>query len=79
MAPFLVGVIRRDGLAVPAGQLSLDQRVEICVWLDRGWSYGQSGAAVDRAPSTIISAGLIVSRVEFPRGEDEVDGSTPAA
>jgi IS30 family transposase len=47
------GVIRRDALVVSGRRLSLDERVEIRVGLERGWSYRRIGVGVGRSPSTI--------------------------
>src|SRR6516165_6827426 len=49
----LGGVIRRDMLVVGGHRLSLDERVEIRIGLDRGWSYRRVGAELGRSASTI--------------------------
>jgi transposase, IS30 family len=49
----LGGVIRRDMLAVSGRRLSLEERVEIRIGLDRDWSYRQIGSVLGRAGSTI--------------------------
>jgi IS30 family transposase len=49
----LGGVIRRDMLAPTGRRLSLEERVEIRVGLERGWSYRQIGGQLGRAASTI--------------------------
>jgi IS30 family transposase len=49
----LGGVIRRDALAVAGRRLSLDERVEIRVGLERSWSYRRIGQVVGRSPSTV--------------------------
>jgi transposase, IS30 family len=49
----LGGVIRRDMLAVSGKRLSLEERVEIRIGLDRGCSYRRIGQGLDRAASTI--------------------------
>jgi IS30 family transposase len=52
LAP-LGGVIRRDVLAVSGRRLSLDERVEIRIGVERGWSYGRIGRGLGRSASTI--------------------------
>jgi transposase, IS30 family len=49
----LGGVIRKDMLAPTGRRLSLEERVEIRVGLERGWSYHRIGAELGRAASTI--------------------------
>ncbi len=49
----LGGVIRKDMLAGTGRRLSLEERVEIRLGLERGWSYRQIGAEVGRAASTV--------------------------
>jgi IS30 family transposase len=49
----LGGVIRRDMVTVTGRRLSLEERVEIRIGLDRGWSYRQMGQRLDRGASTI--------------------------
>jgi transposase, IS30 family len=49
----LGGVIRPEMLAVAGRRLSLAERVEIRVGLERGWSYRRIGAELGRAASTI--------------------------
>ena len=49
----LGGVIRADMLAVTGRRLSLAERVEIGVGLERGWSYRRIGAGLGRAASTV--------------------------
>jgi transposase, IS30 family len=49
----LGGVIRKDMLAPAGRRLSLAERVEIRVGVERGWSYRQIGAGLGRAASTI--------------------------
>jgi IS30 family transposase len=50
----LGGVIRRDMLSEGTGRrLSLAERVEIRVCLERGWSYRRIGAELGRAASTV--------------------------
>ena len=50
----LGGVIGAEMLAAASGRrLSLAERVEIRVGLDRGWSYHRIGAELSRAASTI--------------------------
>ena len=49
----LGGVIRKDMLTSTGRRLSLAERVEIRVGLERGWSYRQIGAQLGRAASTI--------------------------
>jgi transposase, IS30 family len=49
----LGGVIRADMLAATGRRLSLAERVEIRVGLERGWSCRQIGQALGRAASTI--------------------------
>jgi IS30 family transposase len=49
----LGGVIRKDMLQSTGMRLGLDERVEVRVGLDRGWSYRQIGAQLGRAASTI--------------------------
>src|SRR5579862_3137204 len=47
------GVIRKDTLALSGRRLSLAERYEIGLGLERGWSYRRIGAAVSRAASTV--------------------------
>jgi transposase, IS30 family len=49
----LGGVIRKDMLAPTGRRLSLEERVEIRVGLERGWSYRRIGQVLGRAPSTV--------------------------
>jgi IS30 family transposase len=49
----LGGVIRKDMLAPTGRRLSLAERVEIRVALERGWSYRRIGAEVGRSGSTV--------------------------
>src|SRR5580698_1586879 len=50
----LGGVIRRDMLSEGTGRrLSMAERVEIRVCLERGWSYRRIGAELGRAASTV--------------------------
>jgi IS30 family transposase len=49
----LGGVIRKDMLAPTGRRLSLQERVEIRVGLERGWSCHRIGAELGRAASTI--------------------------
>jgi IS30 family transposase len=49
----LGGVIRQDMLAPTGRRLSLAERVEIRLGLERGWSYRRIGVQLDRAASTI--------------------------
>jgi transposase, IS30 family len=49
----LGGVIRRDMLAPTGRRLSVAERVEIRVGLERGWSYRRIGAELGRAASTV--------------------------
>jgi transposase, IS30 family len=49
----LGGVIRKDMLAPTGRRLSLEERVEIRVGLERGWSCHRIGAELGRAASTI--------------------------
>jgi transposase, IS30 family len=49
----LGGVIRADMLAPAGRRLSLAERVEIRLGLERGWSYRQIGADLGRAASTV--------------------------
>jgi transposase, IS30 family len=49
----LGGVIRKDMLAPTGRRLSLEERVEIRLGLERGWSYRQIGAELGRAASTV--------------------------
>jgi IS30 family transposase len=49
----LGGVIRTDMLAPTGRRLSLAERVEIRVGLERGWSYHRIGAELGRAASTV--------------------------
>jgi transposase, IS30 family len=51
------GVSRGDGLVVGGRRLSLDERVEICVGLEQGWSYRRIGEGVGRSASTICREG----------------------
>ena len=52
LAP-LGGVIRKDGWDPTGLRLSLDERVEIRIGLERGCSIRQIAAALGRAPSTV--------------------------
>jgi IS30 family transposase len=52
LAP-LGGVIRRETLAPSGRRLVLEERVEIRLGLERGWSYRKIGAALGRAASTV--------------------------
>jgi len=52
MSP-LGGVVRRDILVVSGRRLSLDERVEIRLGVERGWSYRRIGAAIGRSASTV--------------------------
>ena len=50
----LGGVIRREMLAPSSGwRLTLEERVEIRLGLERGWSYRRIGAELGRAASTV--------------------------
>ena len=49
----LGGVLRTDTLAPAGRRLSLAERVEIRVGLERGWSYRRIGAQLGRAASTV--------------------------
>lgn len=49
----LGGVIRTDTLASTGRRLSLEERVEIRVGLERGWSYRRIGAQLGRPASTV--------------------------
>ena len=49
----LGGVIRKDMLAPTGRRLSLAERVEIRVALERGWSYRRIGAELGRSGSTV--------------------------
>jgi IS30 family transposase len=49
----LGGVIRKDMLAPAGRRLSLAERVEIRVGLERGWSYRRIGAELGRPGSTV--------------------------
>src|SRR5215469_411131 len=49
----LGGVIRTDMLAPTGRRLSLEERVEIRLGLERGWSYRRIGAQLGRSASTI--------------------------
>ena len=49
----LGGVIRKDMLAPTGRRLSLAERVEIRVGLERGWSYRRIGAELGRSASTV--------------------------
>jgi IS30 family transposase len=49
----LGGVIRKDMLAASGRRLSLAERVEIRVGLERGWSYRQIGTELGRSASTV--------------------------
>jgi transposase, IS30 family len=49
----LGGVIRKDMLTVSGRRLSLAERVEIGIGLERGWSLRRIGAQLGRAASTI--------------------------
>ena len=52
LAP-LGGVIRKDMLACTGRRLSLAERVEIALALERGWSYRRIGEQLGRAASTV--------------------------
>ena len=53
LAP-LGGVIRREALMrSPERRLTLEERVEIRLGLERGWSYRRIGAELGRAASTV--------------------------
>jgi IS30 family transposase len=47
------GVVRRETLWPTGRHLSLDERVEIRVGLERSWSYRRIGQVVGRSPSTV--------------------------
>jgi transposase, IS30 family len=49
----LGGVIRKETLEVSGLRLTIDERVEIAVGLEKGWSYRQIGAELGRAASTV--------------------------
>jgi IS30 family transposase len=49
----LGGVVRKDMLEPSGKRLSLEERVEVRIGLDRGWSYRQIGAARGRSASTV--------------------------
>jgi IS30 family transposase len=49
----LGGVIRKDMLAPTGRRLSLTERMEIRVGLERGWSYRRIGAELGRSASTV--------------------------
>jgi transposase, IS30 family len=49
----LGGVIRQDMLGPAGARLSLEERVEILLGLERGWSYRRIGSELGRAGSTI--------------------------
>lgn len=49
----LGGVIRAESLVVSGRRLRLDERVEIRLGLERGWSYRRIGAGLGRSASTI--------------------------
>src|ERR1700735_4473781 len=49
----LGGVIRKDMLTPSGRRLSLPERVEIKLGLERGWSYRRIGAQLGRAASTV--------------------------
>ncbi len=49
----LGGVIRKEMLAAAGRRLSLAERVEIRVGLERGWSYRRIGAELGRSGSTV--------------------------
>ena len=49
----LGGVIRRDMLNVSGSRLSIDERVEIRIGLERGWSFHQIADGLVRSTSTI--------------------------
>jgi transposase, IS30 family len=49
----LGGVIRKDLLSPTGRRLSLEERVEIRLGLERGWSYRQIGGQLGRAASTV--------------------------
>jgi IS30 family transposase len=52
LAP-LGGMIRKDSLCPSGRRLSLEERVEIRLGLERGWSYRRIGAGPGRAASTV--------------------------
>src|SRR4051794_7696911 len=47
------GVVRREMWTPSAGRLSLDERVNIKIWLEAGESFRDIGRRLERAPSTI--------------------------
>ena len=49
----LGGVIRKDMLQPTGKRLGVEERVEIRIGLERGWSYRQIGSGLDRSASTI--------------------------
>ena len=49
----LGGVVRKDMLSVSGRRLSLEERVEIRVGVERGWSLRQIAAGIGRSPSTV--------------------------
>jgi transposase, IS30 family len=49
----LGGVIRKDMCSVSGKRLALEERVEIRIGLDRGWSFGRIGRELGRAASTV--------------------------
>jgi IS30 family transposase len=49
----LGGVIRKDMLQPTGKRLNMEERIEIRIGLERGWSYHQIGATLGRCPSTI--------------------------
>jgi transposase, IS30 family len=49
----LGGVIRKETLVVSGRRLSLPERVEVALGVQRGWSYRRIGAEIGRAASTV--------------------------
>jgi len=49
----LGGVVRKDMLEPSGKRLSLEERVEVRIGLDRGWSLRQVAAGLGRSPSTV--------------------------
>jgi transposase, IS30 family len=49
----LGGVIRKDMVAVSGRRLTLEERVEIRLGLERGWSYRRIGQGLGRSASTV--------------------------
>jgi IS30 family transposase len=49
----LGGVVRKDMLEASGKRLSLEERVEVRLGLDRGWSLRRIGAELSRSPSTL--------------------------